>query len=92
MWRLGGRHRQSSSHKNLAEFLKTAGQNKALQVQQAKDRALRNTRVPPAVSTPIPVTPQTPEKPEPIDPEVSPAPISPEARPQASPTTDYGDF
>jgi transposase InsO family protein len=44
--------RQSSSQKHLAEFLKTSRQNKALQLQQAKDRALRNTRVSSADSAP----------------------------------------
>ena len=84
--------RQSSSHKNLAEFLKTAGQNKALQLQQAKDRALRMTRVLPADAAPIPATPPLGDKPELIDSEGSAMLSSSEAMPQASPTTDYGNF
>ena len=84
--------RQSSSHKHLAEFLKTAQQNKALQLQQAKDRALRNTRVSPADSAPHSAAPPAADTAKPVDSEVTPPPSSPEAMPPASPTKDYGDF
>jgi transposase InsO family protein len=84
--------RQSSSHKHLAEFLKTAGQNKALQLQRAKDSALRMIRSRPAESAPISVSPAAEVKPEPIDSQASTMPSSPEALPQISPTTDYGNF
>jgi putative transposase len=84
--------RQSHSHKHLAEFLKTAQQNKALQFQQAKDRALRNTRVPPADAAPNLAAPPPVDTPEAVDSEALPPPSLPPVLPPASPTTDYGSF
>ena len=84
--------RQSGSQKHLAEYLKTAQQNKALQLQRAKDRELRNIRLLPAEVAPNSVTPLPANKAGPIDSEATPPPISAETMPPPSPTTDYGDF
>jgi transposase InsO family protein len=84
--------RQSSSHKHLAEFLKTTAQNKALQLQRAKDRALRMIRVIPAVDASNLASPAAEIKPDLIDPQASTTPSSPDVPLQASPTTDYGNF
>lgn len=80
--------RQSGSNKYLAEFLKTSHQNKALQLQQAKDRALRNTRTPQANAVKGPAVIFSPA----IKSEQPLQLISPPPMPAISPNIDYGDF
>ena len=74
--------RQSSSQKNLAEFLKTAKQNKTIQLQQAKDRALRNSKIVQAEAAPDSYERPVGEHPERVDSE----------KPPISQTQDYGNF
>jgi putative transposase len=78
-------HRQSGSHRNLAEFLQTTQQNKTLLLQQAKDRALRNTRV---EAIHIPALSPAENLAGPVVPEVA----FPPSLPLATPVEDYGNF
>jgi len=66
--------RQSDSQRRLADLLRTATQNKALQLQKARDRALRNTRLTPAETDRHPTAPPIAENSAP-DPAAAPPPI-----------------
>jgi putative transposase len=78
--------RQSSSNSRLAEFLKTSHENKALQLQQAKDRALRNA------ATQIKTTEKTIKINIPNDIDSETTALTPPLAPPICPNADYGDF